>query len=396
MNTKLLASLVFIELFSQSASAALAEKHKHYCPDMSEHERVLNEGIQLHKISKPAGVIGVGRFSFPEQARDTGSSKWRNDSLPSHIQATKENLTHWRRIQSKHLPLYTYSQAVEAVKFAEQSEELGMYDPAVLLYRRILEEQKINPLLQTLEVRQLERGLERALDCQDAEDLKRKGQDSQAIEKLGKAVESLSSSSLDLCTRVNILKPILTEIDEVMDKEITSAVNHSSTKSASQANTNIQTPKNAKSTNTVRASALKYWTEWNRQIECLGMAQKLDRAAFNLEKVGQYSMAERLYRQALSIKVKNLGVEDTETIKQSADLGRVAAAQGHKSEARKYFEEALAKLRNNPHTKDMYASMLESYGDALSKMDYGAEANRIYEEARTINEELDKSSAKHK
>ncbi len=179
---------------------------------------------------------------------------------------------------------------------------------------------------------------------------------------------------MDLFNKVSILKPILADINEMVKLQ---------NKSADK----VQVVELK-----VQARTQHFWQEWNRQLECLGMAQKLDHTAWNLEKDGQYAMSEKLYRQALSIKHKNLGLENIETVKQNADLARVTAAQGRKTEACQYYETALLKLKTMPNARETYALMLESYGDMLDQMKQKAKADKIYEEARLAHKKTASTS----
>jgi tetratricopeptide (TPR) repeat protein len=112
-----------------------------------------------------------------------------------------------------------------------------------------------------------------------------------------------------------------------------------------------------------------------------------------LERDGQYEGAEKLYKQALLIKQKNLGPENPESIAQNSDLARVSAARGRKSQACKYYEDGLKALRKLPNPGRAYATMLESYGDMLDRMNDKTRAEKIYEEARIYHEKL--SAAKN-
>lgn len=396
MNTKLLGALRFVSLLVYSASAALAGERQHLCPDMHEHEQVLNQGLKVYDTVKPARGFIPRDFGFPSEKASSRWGYWRYDALPSKIEPTKANLVHMRRIQAKWLPLDNYSQCSEALRFAEESEELGMYDPAVFLYKRLLEQQKANRRLERLETR-IKDGLERAMDCQSAEELLSKEQFSEAVIRLDSVVNRLSSSDIDLIAKVNILKPVLADIDEAITRDKL-RTNKAAANASSSPQNSLSHPveNNQRPSEKVQANAQQLWTEWNRQLECLGMAQKLDRTAFNLEKRGQFEMAEKLYRQALSIKVKNLGLDNIETIKQNADLARTSAAQGRKTQACKYYEDALAKLKKTPQAEAAYASMLESYGDMLEQMKDKSKANKIYEEARAANQKLASSQSAQK
>lgn len=375
MNRKLLCVLCLTQLLTFIPSSAIADDHKHFCPDMSAHERVLNEGQTLHERSR---LVPINMF--PRELRDSSPSTMgsRFDNTPSGGTTPKVVLLTWRTFQAKHLPVDDPSDRQKATEFAQQSEEFGMYAPAITLYERLLANGR-GTLTGQLSLKNLQHSLERAKLCKLAEECYEKKQYAEEMSLMDKAVKNIVNSELDLYSKVSLLKTILNDINEAQKIQAIAA------NKASKPEEKLQLERQQKVGLKIQTEAQNTWHEWNRQLECLGMAQKLDRTAFNLEVDGQYSMAEKLYRQALSIKAKNLGLNNVETIKQNADLARIAAAKGNKDLACKYYEEALLKLKTTPKAESAYASTLESYGDMLEQFNYKAKANKIYEEARAAN-----------
>ncbi len=376
MNRMLLGALCLIQLLSVRAPAAIAEEHEHFCPDMSDHERVLNEGVNLHKQSR--------RYSnsrFPSEfsgfyARSTMAT--RLDNTPPGETTPRATLLGWRNIQARRLPVDELSDRQKAMDYAEQSEEFGMYAPAVTLYERLLANGR-GSISGPLSLNQLQHSLERAKLCKLAEEHYERKQYAEELNLMARVVRNIENSELDLYSKVSLLKTILNDINEAQTIQVIAV------KKASNLEAKLQLERQQKAGQKIQSDAQAMWHEWNRRLECLGMAKKLDCTAFSLEKDGQYSMAEKLYRQALSIKAKNLGLNNVETIKQNADLARIAAAKGNKDLACKYYEEALLKLKTTPKAESAYASTLESYGDMLEQFNYKAKANKIYEEARAAN-----------
>lgn len=381
MNRKLLGALCLTQFLTFIPSSAIADDHKHFCPDMSAHERVLNEGQTLHERSK---VVPINMF--PREFRDSSPSTMasRFDNTPPGGTTPKVVLLTWRTFQAKHLPVDAPSDRQKALEYAEQSEEFGMYAPAITLYERLLDNGR-GSLTGPLSLKQLQHSLERARLCKRAEEYYERKQYAEELNLMERAVKNIENSELDLYSKVSLLKTILNDINEAQKIQVITL------NKATNVEEKMKLERQQRDGQKIHSAAQDTWHEWNRQLECLGMAQKLDRTAFSLEKDGQYAMAEKLYRQALSIKVKNLGLDNLETIKQNADLARIAAAKGNKDQACNYYEGALRKLKESPKGESAYASMLESYGDMLERFNYKAKANKIYEEARAANEKLAKT-----
>ncbi len=364
MNVKLLSGFRFIILaLVSSVPSALAEEQMHSCPDMSEHERVLNEGINVHKQHAVPNL-----HSWP---LDRIPYSIVNDYTPSRREYDLRNSLRWLEGSIESLPLNSLSHRQTAEGYAEQFEELGMYAPAQKLYERLVAAKQADKEVDQYELIRSTKSLERVKLCQSAHELRIKRNHSAAIEDLGKVVENISTSDMSLPTKASLLKKVKADINQTVEEQ--------GTRSGLTAEEVINSQK-------TKARAEELSTNWKRELECLGMAQKLDRTAWSLERDGQLPMAEKLYKQALQIKQKNLGFDDPETLAQNADLARLSAASGHKAEACKYYEEALKALRKPPNQGRTYASMLESYGDLLDRMHEKTRAEKIYEEARNYYE----------
>lgn len=369
MNAKLLGALCLSQLFCQGFLAASAEVQKHLCPDMSQHERVLREGKQVER------TIHSGRGSFYDYPLFLMPRQVISDYTPSKREYDLRASIGWLDDKVSTLPLNTSSQRQAAESYARQFEELGMYPNAALLYKRLLDVPKYLSENDSRRDSHLRGDYERALLCKEAQDLLVFKKDyTSALTKADSVVENISSSEMDTLSKSYLLNRVL---KSVIDKAVQFAA-------ADSGATGDSVTKYRR----VKSHAEELLTTWKKESECLGMAQELDKTALELECGGKYDMAEKLYKQALQIRRKNLGDSNPETLAQNADLARISVARGEKEQARAYFEDALKELRKHPNPGRTYSYMLESYGDMLDKLNDKAEAEMIYEEARNANKRL--------
>jgi hypothetical protein len=106
-----------------------------------------------------------------------------------------------------------------------------------------------------------------------------------------------------------------------------------------------------------------------RQRQCLDMAAQLNKTAYDLERSGHNEMAQKLYQQALEIKLLNLAKDDSETASQMLDVARTSAAQNNYVLAQSLYENALARLRKSPPASGgILKQALEGYGQLLNQM----------------------------
>lgn len=377
MNEKLLRRLSFFSFaFLTSTSLVLAEEHKHLCPDMSEHEQVLNEGIKMHKqfeVPRRSSSMGWGLYALPESPRQF---RYVDDSTPSQREQAAREYWSTREKTINLLSLSTLSEKQSGEKLAEEFEERGMYSAAQKLYKRLLEAQQWSIKAEQEILPNTVKNLDRAKLCQSGIEAITAKQYSVAIDSLDKAVENIRTTSFDTFTKSELLTQLMNNFKAILSKD---------------ANPSLSSGEELKAQK-VKTDAEEQLLTWKREMECLGMAQKLDRTAWKLELAGQYAMAEKLYRQALLIKHKNLGAESLETLAQNGDLARVCVALGRKREACRYYEDALKALRNHPNPGRTYVTMLENYGDMLDRMHEKSRAERIYEEARISNNKTGSSN----
>ncbi len=168
MNTKLLGAFCLIQFVCSSNGPAIAEKHEHFCQDMSEHQEVLDQGMKLHGASRAGSSFMFPREFLPDRV----SRASRYDMMPPGKAVERANLVAWRTTHAKSLRIEKQYERLDAARHAVQSEELGMYPPAIIMYGRLLNAQNSN--LESSERIKLTQGLERAKLCQLAQELQSK------------------------------------------------------------------------------------------------------------------------------------------------------------------------------------------------------------------------------
>ncbi|MBU6454027.1 MAG: tetratricopeptide repeat protein [Cyanobacteria bacterium REEB67] len=122
-----------------------------------------------------------------------------------------------------------------------------------------------------------------------------------------------------------------------------------------------------------------------RKRQCLEMAEKLNKTAFDLERTKHYGMAEKLSEEAYQIKTNNLDRNDPELASQIIDLARLAGEQKQYGKAEGFYKKALVILKSSPHpdAQDMKVA-LQSYGQMLNDSGRPVEAEKIYAQAREL------------
>jgi tetratricopeptide (TPR) repeat protein len=119
--------------------------------------------------------------------------------------------------------------------------------------------------------------------------------------------------------------------------------------------------------------------------ECIEMANRLDKTGSRLEDQAQYAEAEKMYRESLAIKQKNLDQDDPDLTFALDNMARICADQKRYVDAQRFYEQELVRYRKNPRQQDReYAAMLERYGDMLAHAKQTARADQIYAEARAF------------
>jgi tetratricopeptide (TPR) repeat protein len=135
-----------------------------------------------------------------------------------------------------------------------------------------------------------------------------------------------------------------------------------------------------------RAKSLSH--NYRMSLECLSLAEDLNRTAFKLEQKASYDMAIKLYREALAIKEKNLGTNKVETIEQSGDIARVYGAKGDYKQSGQLYEQVLVSFRRLKDPGDGYITVLENYVDMLNRSNQADKAVAILNELKKYRSEL--------
>ncbi len=121
---------------------------------------------------------------------------------------------------------------------------------------------------------------------------------------------------------------------------------------------------------------------YEKSLQCLDLADQLNAVGFKLEQQGLYPKAEKMYKEALKIRIKNLGSDDSVTLAEYGELARLQAAQKNYVEAIALYESSLANFRKLSVPGAEYGAMLQSYGDLLAQLKRTSKSNAIYDEAR--------------
>jgi len=123
------------------------------------------------------------------------------------------------------------------------------------------------------------------------------------------------------------------------------------------------------------------------QLECISLAKRLSETGKKLERRGNYDAAGKMYLASSDIKAKNLGAADVETTAQQIDAGRALSLAGRYKTAADQLRRAINGVRKMKEPdQDLLRSTMESYADALSKAGQETEAQKVYDELRTLGD----------
>jgi tetratricopeptide (TPR) repeat protein len=371
---------------------AVADGHKSLCPDMSQHEKVLKEGEDCH-------ARGGSPLTFPPETEPgdfvPSELPYRAREAVRHVNGQKllrpkdaficgrDLKTHGTPTYSlgpygqtrgyyrasghddpseqvAHLPLGTPFQIESARITARGLEGDGNYDLALRLYRRI-------QVVQAAISRKGNHGV--STSCEDVERVEaiKSAIDAIGINEYQKSALAYDhaltliapNQSLTLDDKVTILKPIVFRLEPL------------------QSNGSPQAKQ-------IYLKGKALYNDYRKSLQCLEMAHKLNAMAGYLLADRNYARAEKLYKDALEIKRKNLGPNDPDTLTEVLNLARLYGAQGNYALASQTFEQLLSNYRKLPKPPDEYATTLESYGDMLNSAKKEKEAELVYAEARAF------------
>jgi tetratricopeptide (TPR) repeat protein len=334
-----------------SAHMASADAGGSTCSDMTTHQQVLDAGsnyFQTHEGTTSSGTGGIHVNGTPAMfiPLDTApvEGAFATDIVSEY--AYQSILLPTTNLDT--IRLTSESDLSSAELYAQAYEVGGNYIAAKCLYQRILAFRRVN--FRTT-VDSTLKDINRVDLCQIA-----RGQFSNGAADYVQVLDSIASAkNINLKTKLALMKTISKEIA-------------------------------ACKVSTVRLiqRAQKYCDDYKRELQCLYMAEDLNKAAFKLERNGMYAMAEKLYKEALAIKTKNLGVNDPDTLAQYGDLARLSGEQGHVTEAIALYEKALVSYRKLPSKGTGYSTLLQNYGDMLAQAKQQGKANQIYNEDKAF------------
>jgi tetratricopeptide (TPR) repeat protein len=378
-----------------------AQKDNSVCPDMSEHQKVLDQGENYH-VEHRSGtgpndsldLLVPERGEFPvtpkakpyKDAAPTPSPHRGNidlhrtggavvlpeedsvsDSEPRRYYfGFAKELSELLRESINVLPLNTASQIDSAKITARKFEAEARYELAKKLYQRILAAQSVHLKQNHIARVASNSDLERVESCLSAISYADHNLSKKAASTYDQILSRVAAQKdLNLTDKVAILGPIVSRIVLLKEKN----------------------PLDAKD---VYLKAQNLCNGYKRTLACLEMADKLNATAWTLEKDQSYTMAEKLYKEALAIKQKNLDPNDPETLAQYGELARLYGDEGKYALAKDTYERMLTAYRKLPEPGDTYASTLESYGDMLNGAHETGAADRIYAEARAYYSKHDR------
>ncbi|HEY9713151.1 MAG TPA: tetratricopeptide repeat protein, partial [Chroococcales cyanobacterium] len=119
--------------------------------------------------------------------------------------------------------------------------------------------------------------------------------------------------------------------------------------------------------------------------QCLDVSEQLDSTGLKLETSHEYAMAEKMYRESLSILEKNLIPGDPLIADSLCNVARVCGKQGRMPMATDLFQKALKIYRAHaPGSNDQIIAALTAYGEALEEAHQKVSANVLYDQARDL------------
>jgi tetratricopeptide (TPR) repeat protein len=122
------------------------------------------------------------------------------------------------------------------------------------------------------------------------------------------------------------------------------------------------------------------------QLECIALSKHLAETGSRLERMGQYETAGKLHAASAEIKLKNLGANDAETVRQQVDSARALMTAGKLEDAEVLLNAAIKTMRKSTEFDEGYVrAVLESHADILSRLNRDAEAQKLYAELRVMN-----------
>ncbi|HEY9774487.1 MAG TPA: tetratricopeptide repeat protein [Planktothrix sp.] len=314
------------------------------CPDMSENMRILDQGEKTYREN--GGGPGI-ESTF--EAIDSSWERTVTDSAPAPT-VTKDDI---EKIRLKSIQDLDYGSSQ-----AKTYECNGQFELAGLLYARILQSWLTRKDPDADAMKQVRIALERITAFERGTSTSPQIPWEARLASLNETLESVShgDSHLDLQTKLSYASAV-------------------AIKAVAGYRYNGQAADVLK-----KADQLRDFCK--RGLACLGMAENLDETASKLERQGSYDMADKLFKQELDIKQKNLGFGSAETLTVYADLARVCDERNQSTQAKEYYEKAVSGFRDIKNPGIEYVRVLESYADMLNRTHEYPKSDQLYSEAK--------------
>jgi tetratricopeptide (TPR) repeat protein len=367
-------------LFFGCATGAVLcdEQSDSHCPDLSEHQKVLDEGkqylLQNEQLAPRLGPVASPherdrpvfehqrQFSFPIDTEPL-------DRIPEGIEIQGDYYSVGPIDRQIDNPLVTGEQLDSAQLSAQKYEAKGKFEFAERLYERILKARTLFLKQSQIQKASTLEGLHRAELLKEAAVFEKDKNYQRLLTAYDQALSSIAyARDLHPSTRIAILNPIISKLETVKGECEPQAAE-------------------------LHLRAQQMMNSYRRSLQCLEMADQLSHTAWLLEQSECYAQAEKLYRQALAIKQKNLGLHDPDTLAQTVILARLCADEKKYDQADKLYEECLASYEEMGRQNCSYAVLLENYADMLNKAQKHAKAGKIYSEAQAIYKKIKASPA---
>lgn len=375
--------------FGCAIDAVLGDEHSESsCPDLSEHQRVLDEGRQYlqqeqqqHKHSESPSSPSVSPNESHAVVEPRSRSRYslysftldnRTLDAPSRGIEIRGDYYSLSQLERKiDNPLVTSEQLDSAQQSMQDLEIKGHFATAERLYEQILKARSLFLKQSQMQMATTIEGLRRVRLFKAAVILEKDKDYKRLLSTYDQILSSIAyAKDLNLSTKVAMLNPINPKLEAIV-------------------------PGHEAQASELHLRAQQMINSYKKSLQCLEMAEQLNHTAWLLEQRECYAEAEKLYRQALSIKQKNLGLHDPDTLSQTVVLARLCADEGKYGQADKLYEDCLASYGELARYSCSYAVLLENYADMLRKAQKHAKADKIYSEAQSVYQKIKTSRTNH-
>lgn len=340
---------------------ASVEAHGARCSDLSEHEEVLKEGEGLVKSGGSDHWDAMDHRLVPglmeTSSLDFGGERVYSYELGELV--LRSNL--WTDQQIDALRISTTSDITSADWHARICEVADRYASAKSIYYKVLTAKRAQKFAAAGEITKTLKDIDRVNLALKIKGLKATLSLYQVPITFKNLIESISENEfLDVRTKYQLLRSATQRALSDFALPLLPAMKPA------------------------LAQAKAQLTSYEKSLGCLDLADQLNAVGYKLEKQGLYPKAEKMYNEALKIRIKNLGSDDSATIAEYGELARLQASQKNYDAAISLYEHSLADFRKLPAPGSEYGAMLQSYGDLLAQLKKTAKSDAIYAEARNF------------